>query len=162
MACDRDEFDRVIDRIETAFADVSHPGDDALLHPDCMDDGDVAAYYGSIAWRDIPARTIARESASLGFLSATGFQFLLPAYMIWTLRNFDSGWASVEGTIWALDPGRFGGPFREHNASQYALLTEAQREAIVAFLKALTKDKELEKDACSVLRSYWTRDGEDR
>lgn len=162
MSLDPARVDRVVERIEAAFADVAFPGDDALLHPECMDDMDVAAYYGGTAWRDIPAQTIANESASLGFLSAAGFQYLLPAYMIWTLRNLSSGCASVESTIWSLNPGRFGGAFRAHNVSQYAMLTKAQRDAVVAFLNAITEDEELAEDARSALRSYWTRDGADR
>ncbi len=156
MDSDPDRFAAVIRQIEQAFADVAYPGDDEMLHPDCMDDMDIAAYYGSVSWADLPATTIAQESAALSFVSPAGFQFLLPAYMIWTLRNLTSGWASVEHTIWSLHPGWSRPELHDFQVSKFALISDEQRKAIIAFLAALAEEADdLGDDARSALESHW-------
>ena len=142
-------------QIKEAFADVAYPGDDHLLHPDCFDDMDIAAFYGSTSWPDIPAMTIAHESAALSFASAAGFQFLIPAYMIWTLENTDSDYMSIEHTLWSLDLDFSYGRFRDIRLSKCVLLTQEQQAAIKAFLTVLLDHRHLGDDAKAALESHW-------
>lgn len=155
MSDEADRYAPVIRQIEAAFVDVTYPGDEQMLHPDCFDDMDIAAFYGSTSWPDIPAKTIALEYAALSFVSAAGFQFLIPAYMIWTLRNINADRMTVESTLWSLDIEMSNGRFRDFRLSKCALLTAEQRAAIKAFLTVLLDHRYLAGDAKTALDGYW-------
>lgn len=155
MSDPTDRYATTIRQIETAFTDVAYPGDDRMLHPDCYDDMDIAAFYGGTSWRDIPATTIAHENAALSFASAAAFQYLIPAYMIWTLETIDTGDGSIEHTLWSLDPDFSNGRFRDFQLSKFALLTPEQRSAIKAFLAALLDHRYVADDAKSALDNHW-------
>ena len=153
---DRKSFDEVVAAIEAAFGDIVYPGDDALLHPDCMDDMDIAAFYGGTTWQAIPDETVGFEYAALSFVSAEGFRYLLPAYMTRSLRHFDDGDIGVESTVWALDPNRAGPALRAFQLSKYTLLSGAQRAAIAAFLEVIaTHPSYLGEDARTALVGHW-------
>lgn len=105
MSLDPDRVEQVARQIGSAFSEVCFPGNKQLLHPKCLDDMEVNAFRNGDRWQDIPERLIAVENATLSFVSAEGFQYLIPAYMIWTLKYFEDGDISVDSTIFALDPG---------------------------------------------------------
>lgn len=155
MARAADRHTQVIRQIEAAFADVAYPGDDRMLHPDCFDDMDISAFYGSTSWRDIPSTTIAREYAAFSGASAAAFQFLIPAYMTWVLENIDEGDISVEHTLWSLDPDFSNGRFRDFQLSKFALLSREQCAAIIAFLTALVDHRYVGEDATAALENHW-------
>lgn len=135
MAVDRTASAAAVARIAAAFGGLAHPGDGKLLHPQCRDDMDIEAFYGGLDWRDVPAGTLARENASLCFMSAVGFQFYLPAYMHWALGNPDDPSASIEHVLYELDPGAPEDELHAFQVSKYRLLTLDQAGAIVAFLE---------------------------
>ncbi len=123
----------IIGEIENAFADVQHPGDHRLLHAQCMDDGDIADFYGGIHWRDVPDEIVERNNASLCFFSPEGYQFYLPAFLTWVLRNFaTSNSFTVDSTIYSLEPGS--GKLADFARSKYSLLDRRQRAAVSDFL----------------------------
>ena len=50
--------------IEDAFSGLDPPGDAQLLHPQCMDDGDIADFYGELDRRQLSDDTIIGNSGS--------------------------------------------------------------------------------------------------
>ncbi len=155
MSLDHDRIEEVAREIETAFGRLTHPGDDKLLHPRCFDDMDIEAFYGGPHWRDVPSDVIDRENAALCFLSPKGFQFYLPAYMIWTLRNYDGGSASVLHTLYSLDPGEPDDELRAFQTSKFELLTPDQRRAIIDFLGLFQDHEDLGSVAERAMENYW-------
>jgi hypothetical protein len=126
----------VLEQIAQAFMHAPRPPDDELLHPESRDDSDIQALIGVPHWRELPDESIEYEYSALAFLGPAGFRYFLPAYLSWVLRHPDSGTAVVGSTIYALTPIE-GGPLREFMLSKYSLLDDAQRSAIVAFLRAM-------------------------
>ncbi len=147
----------VIRAIEMAFAKNPCPADDGLLHPQCMDDGDIKDFYGRTTWLDVPDEIIDYNNASLCFFSPEAYRFYLPAYLIWALRIFDSSdsW-TVDSTIYSLTPGE--GDLRQFSLSKYALLDAAQRRAVLAFLEYLAEhgSGKVDQEAIQVAMNYWT------
>jgi hypothetical protein len=131
-------LDEALAAVAAAFADVPRPPDEALLHPDCADDGDIAALYAYDGWRAVPDDVLEREYAALSFLSADGFRCFLPAYLGFVLRHPDGGAAAVSSTIWSLQPSLYDEPLASFARSKYVGLEAAQRRAIVAFLEAMS------------------------
>ncbi|MDH3791629.1 MAG: hypothetical protein OEU25_04280 [Rhodospirillales bacterium] len=116
---------------------------------------DIEAFYGGLDWRDVPADVLAREHASLCFMSAWGFQFYLPAYMSWVLGNPEDPSASVEHVLYQFDPGAPNDELHPFQVSKYRLLTPDQVGAIVAFLEAFRHVEGRGALAEAALARYW-------
>src|SRR5258706_12502111 len=74
---------QVARQIAKAFADAPYPGDD-----DIGWDGIEDTLRGK-HWRELPLDVIFRERGELSFLSAAGFRFYLPAFMLGVLKYYD-------------------------------------------------------------------------
>jgi len=149
----------VISLIEDAFADAPHPGD-VLLHPSCHDDMDIQSFYGMRDWRQVDPSVIGRENAALSFFSPAAFRYFLPAFMIWTLNNYESsGSITVDNTIYSLDPRSKDPELQRFVTSQYSLLSHRQRQAVIAFLEYMSTKSDgcYAQAAASALREFWNR-----
>jgi hypothetical protein len=140
--------------IEAAFAGLSPPGDDALLHPQCRDDNDIAEFYGGPDRRDLSDAFLVRNYAAPSFFSAEAFRYYLPAFMVWSLNNAGSPEYLAEATLRALDPGPESDPLHDFAVSKFALFDPAQRAAVVAFLEVFRKDPDLGEIAEAALE-HW-------
>lgn len=146
--------DLAIAEIEAAFADRTSPADDALLHPECSDDGDIADFYGGPDWRSLGDETIVRNYAAASFFSAAAFRYYIPAFMVWSLKNPDSVEYVVESTLRAFNPDDGGKSLRAFQISKYADLTPPQRQAVAAYLAAFEKHADLG-DLARAALEYW-------
>ena len=157
--------DAVIRQIEIAFDGVDRKFG-VSLHEACIIDD-----YGSKweqmqarmtdtewRWQDVPEADIARYFWILSFLDPIGFRYYMPAYMIWTLKNYlhtDS--MSTNATIYSLD---LSDQFREHRMKRFNLFTRSQSEATCAFLRFMAEyscgwaDEDAARQA---LNAYWGR-----
>lgn len=126
----------VLEEIAQAFKDAPRPGDEALLHQDARDDNDIQALLGVPHWRELPDDSIEYEYSALAFLSPAGFRHFLPAYLSWVLRHPDSSATVVGSTIFTLTPAS-DDPMRAFMLSKFSLLGDAQRAAVVSFLRAM-------------------------
>lgn len=147
----------VISLIEKAFADLPHPGD-TLLHSSCQDDTDIRPFYGIQDWREASSQMIEREDAALCFFSPAAFRYFLPAYLIWTLNNYDTSESpTVNSTIYSLDPTSARADLQPFMRSKYSLLSQAQRHAVIAFLEHMSArpDHCDARAAESALTGFW-------
>ncbi len=135
MSTDEAQVEVLIAAIEKAFAGVPFPGDHELLHSSCYDDNDIKAFYGVTDWRTVSANVIQVEHAALSFFSPEAFQFYLPAFLIWILRNYSTTQAFVvDSTIYSLNP-YTGAGLDAFVQSKFALFTCDQRGAVAQFLE---------------------------
>src|SRR5690242_11187888 len=85
----------IIRDIEAAFDGVER-GEGVTLHEAwaidcCASDRKRAKARKSdtdTRWKDIPASDIENCPSALAFMDAEGFRYYIPAYMVWTLRNY--------------------------------------------------------------------------
>lgn len=157
MELDPEAVHVAVAAIETAFAELHPPGDERLLHPRCMDDGDIADFYGAPDWRDLEEESIVRNYAAPSFFSAEAFQYYMPAFMVWSLRHADSPEYAVEATLLAFDPDAAGEALRAFQLSKFVLFSDAQRRAVVCFLETFAQDSGLGSLAGAALRSHWSQ-----
>lgn len=144
-----------IAEIEAAFAGLEPPGDDALLHPQCRDDGDIVDFYGEVDRRDLSDEVIIRSYAAPSFFSAEAFRYYMPAFMIWSLAHADSVEFAPESTICAFDPDGTDPTLRDFQVSKFALFDAAQRTAVIRFLKTFARHPDLGSLARAALDNYW-------
>lgn len=128
-----DERDAIVESIRKAFHGVKLDGGVTLAQARLMDQfgrGDVASAMASAGlsdWTAVSDDEIS-DSPVLSFLDAKGLRFHLPAFMSWTLRNYDrSGSGSVTFTIYAF--------LRPPDDEVFNLLDKAQRGVICQFLR---------------------------
>lgn len=140
--------------VGAAFAGLAPPGDDALLHPDCRDDNDIADFYGPLRREDVTRELLVANYAALSFFSATAFRYYLPAYLALALDEPESPEIVVEATLQALDPSLFGQRLEAFQVSKYARFDDLQKGAVTRFLEAFTRDEDLGGIAVEALR-YW-------
>ena len=131
-----------ITTVAAAFADTPRPTNVELLHPECHDDMDIRGLYPVARWQDADDTLIEYEYAALFFLSPGGFRFFLPTYMTWVLEHPLSEAAVVDSTIRALTPQP--GDLEAFSLSKFTELNDEERTAVIAFLDAMTVNKDLE------------------
>lgn len=156
MATSRD----VIALIESAFASVRRPAPDQISHCDECDlwverflESDVAD------WRDLSPDDISYEYAALTAVTPAGWRFLVPAYLVWYVKNPHANSNTHEHLLWQLT-------LREddddHQRTCFESLDRRQARAVVAFLDFVAENSELEhciRDARIAYESYWRRAG---
>ena len=155
MPIDPTAVEAVVAEIEAAFGGLTPPGDDTLLHPRCMDDNDIAEFYGAPEWRALPDAFLIRNYAAPSFFSPEAFRYYMPAFMVWSLRHADSVEYAPEATLRAFDPDAAGPALRDFQLSKFALFDEAQRRAVVAFLEAFRGAPDLGSLAKQALQNHW-------
>ena len=157
--------DAVIRQIEIAFDGVDRKFG-VSLHEACVIDD-----YGSKweqmkarmtdtewRWQDVPEADIARYFWILSFLDPIGFRYYMPAYMLFTLKNYlhtDS--MSTDATIYSLG---LSDSFREHTMERFNLFTRPQSEATYAFPRFMANYScgRADDDAArKALEQYWGR-----
>ena len=158
MSLDTDVIRATIKEIEAAFSGVNPPSDAQVLHPQCMDDSDVADFFGQLDRQQLSDQSIINNYAAPSFFSAAAFQYYMPAFMIWSLRHHDTIEYTAESTIRAFDPEDGGPTLYEFQVSKYALFTEQQRAAVIRFLQAFAPDPGLGPIAREALTNYWLRE----
>jgi hypothetical protein len=131
-------LEQALAAIDAAFASAPRPADDALLHADCCDDGDIAALYEFAHWRDVPDDVVANEYAALSFLGPAGYRHFIAAYMSFSLRHLGAGYSAVDSTIWSLTASEWEDETADgFRRSKWSLFDDAQRAAVVSFLDAV-------------------------
>lgn len=159
MALNSDIVRTTVQEIEAAFSGLSPPGDEELLHPQCMDDGDIVDFYGAPDVAGLADDFFVRNYAAPSFFSAAAFQYYMPAFMIWSLNHSDSPEYAPESTIRAFNPTNDDPKLYEFQISKFVLFNERQRAAVVRFLQAFAADPDLGPIADEALRSYWLQRG---
>ena len=152
--------EEVIQSIRRAFAETTRPPREDFVHCEQCE-----IFLGRLlescpaTWEEIGSDYISHESSALTAVTPLGWQFLLPAYMIWHLQNYrqcpDSN--TVDNVIWNLtwDENK-----DEHIAAGFRTLSPEQVRAVDAFLAFIAgqnDDPSLAADAAKARDSYWAR-----
>jgi hypothetical protein len=110
-------------------------------------------------WEAIDPDYVSHESSALTAVTPLGWQFLLPAYMIWHLQNYCECAQSstvvnvISNLTWDEDKD-------EHIAAGFRTLSPEQVKAVEAFLAYIAgqnDDRQLATDAAKARESYWAR-----
>jgi hypothetical protein len=147
--------------IETAFADVKHPGlDNMVLSPQYDESQEIRRNFGKQHWRDLPFRMMFYHREAFARLTPAAYVFYLPAYMRASLSPDPDADDIRVYTIYALAPIDWKEPrevafFEE----RYQRLTQPQRDAIRSFLRFIGEQWEGYTDtrAFDKRRSVWMR-----
>ena len=150
----------VITLITDAFSSVRRPPPEQFSHCDQCDlwverflESDVQN------WRDLLSDDIAYEYAALTAVTPQGWQFLVPAYMIWYVRHPKARSNTSEHLVWQLTRRSWDDA---HKRACFEGLDASQAMAVKAFLSYVAQNGEYEndqKDARVALESFWQQAG---
>ncbi len=153
------DIDALILRIQEAFVEVSR-GDGETLHQACLED-----FYDTDEpewitaglkdpeehWSDVPDWKLESGSTSLYYFNVAGWQFYLPAFMCWSLRNWRaSDTITADSVIWNLTLSGQG----DRASERYASLNRDQSEVVCSFLYFFDRYSG-DVDARIAIESYW-------
>ena len=85
-----DTLQEAAQAVDAGFSRTERPPNEELLHPRCADDGDLRELYEVEDWREMSDELVVNNYAAPSFLSAAGFQYFLPAFISYALRNPES------------------------------------------------------------------------
>jgi hypothetical protein len=150
---------KVIQLIRRAFWETLAPGPDEILHCAACELW-LESFLPALPehWQQLRDDDIDLEYAALTAVKPKASRFLLPAYLIWHLRNYDCSSSNTVGhLIWQLT--------RTEKTDIYILecyegLSSEQVRAVAAFLSFMVRqddDARLAGDAAQALSSYWAK-----
>ncbi len=109
-----------------------------------------------LRWQDVPDRSIEHSYSALCFLDPKGWRYYIPAYMIWSLKNYmTSGSNSIDSTVYTF---KFSGDPEDYYLSRFKILNQEQSIAVCQFLRFMTTHHEgFVNDSWSqeALKNYW-------
>jgi hypothetical protein len=159
----------VIEIIKKAFQTVTRENGTSLHEADVIDG------YGSeeeqkearkldkdTHWSEILDEDIKKFPSILSFLNPVGWRYHIPAYMIWTIKNYkNSDSFTVDSTIYdfILQEEKYLNWCME----RFSLLTQEQSRAVAMFLKYMAEDERYcdAPAAKEALDKYWIKFLED-
>ncbi|RZJ87970.1 MAG: hypothetical protein EOO60_11615 [Hymenobacter sp.] len=90
--------DELLAEITRAFQDEPHSGelnivyDNSDYHLKCLQ---IRELFKPYTWQQVPQQVLIAESTGIAFMSESGFQYYLPAYLRFVLSDYVEGHASV-------------------------------------------------------------------
>lgn len=141
---DQEARQALIAEIERAFDGVAR-GNGITLHQARVRDDSISTGAGEkeeaearkldtdTRWQDVPDSWMAELGDDLIFISdPEGFRYYVPAFMIWTLRNYgDVGYQAEDQVAWVLGQE----PTGRDAQDRCGLLSPVQKKAIAHFLQ---------------------------
>ncbi|MCX7885659.1 MAG: hypothetical protein N3B01_00170 [Verrucomicrobiae bacterium] len=128
----------VRDLIETAFENVSYPGDANIIRCSCYLCRAAAKYFRGTRWQTHTLKRLCEYQLAISSFTPEAFLYFLPAYMLQSLDAWGSS-ALIPFLITKqfLPPRMSEDPQRiQAHAKRMALLSPAQRQAVIAYLRA--------------------------
>lgn len=117
--------------IATAFSLMGPPDPSQIVFGKGWEDADIVASFSAAPGRAIPDELIERHRDSLASLTPTGLQWLLPHYMLYSVKRPDTEVADY--VIYHLA----GVKDDQYWSERLAVFTRAQKDAICGYLKFL-------------------------
>lgn len=103
-----------------------------------------------VDWSEVPDWKIERFPSVLSFFDVKAWRFYIPAYMIWTLKNWRStNLVIADFVVWSFDP-----KIPEFSLPRYETLSVAQAHAGYCFVKFFC-DYSGDKDSRHAMDTYW-------
>ncbi len=149
--------DEIVGLVQGAFAEARAPSQGEIAHCEQCElfAGRFLAGLPS-GWRRIADEDLAYESSALTAVTPSAWRFLLPAYIVWHLNNYDRSTSNtVDHLIYQLTRSE---STDRHIADGYQSLSQTQVRAVAAFLEFIAgqqHDPILANDAQRALASYW-------
>jgi hypothetical protein len=151
------EIDQLITLIRSAFDGTQLEGGTTIHEADLegcylkeQDRLDARAKDSETEWSTVPDWKIERFPSVLSFFDVKGWRFYIPAYMIWTLRNWrTTNLIIADSVVWTFDP-----TMPDFDLPRYSSLSAAQSHAAYRFVKFFC-DYSGDEESRHAMDAYW-------
>lgn len=133
----------IIQEIKSAFGDMPYPGAECIVNDRGGNDLERKQireeFSGYENWLDVPRDLLLQERDALPLFEPQGFRFYLPAYMLFTIEDYDGADTIPESIVHSLTLPDAGTELYEFVRERLVLFSEEQRKAILHFLEYLER-----------------------
>ena len=150
------EIELLIKRIQNAFAGTQLE-DGVTIHEAHLDGCylkeedrlEARAKDTEVDWSEVPDWKIERFPSALSFFDVQGWRFYIPAYMIWTLKNWrTTNLIVADYVVWEFDP------TTDSSLPRYESLSAEQAYAAYWFVKFFC-DYSGDEESRHAMDAYW-------
>jgi hypothetical protein len=101
-------------------------------------------------WSEVPDWKIERFPSALSFFDVKGWRFYIPAYMIWTLKNWrTTTLITADYVVWSVDP-----TMPDFSLPRYESLSVAQAHVVYRFVRFFC-DYSGDEESRHAMDTYW-------
>jgi hypothetical protein len=139
----KEKIERLKNEIIKAFSETEQPAKDNIALHECEECRSVRKDFANVKWQEASNKLLENNFGQIPLFSPQAFNYFLPAYLLYTLNNFDDEFSDVCGfTLYALTPDKTwknkNGDISSYWIEKFSLFTSAQMNCIYQFL-ALAK-----------------------
>ena len=145
--------ENLIKLIMETFANISNSAKEQLMPCTCDECKEVKEKISMIAnenWNDISEDFIEENYDCLPLLTPEMFHFLLPAFLTYTLKHFDSGYKVSGFTLSTLCPNKDWEKNKSWWKNRFKNFSSSQLELVFSFLDLAFNDEGFENDRVSI------------
>lgn len=155
----RKQIESLKKEIIEAFGKVGMPGWDNIALHECEECRGVQKSFINVKWQKAGDELLEANYDKIPLFSPAAFHYFLPAYLLYTLRNFDDEFSEVcEFTLYALTPGKSwrgeSGEISSYWIEKFRPFTERQMNAVYSFLELARQNPIYENQITSIERSF--------
>lgn len=129
--------EELIQFISEAFAEVERPEKDQITRHECGECDEIREDLARFSRETIPQKRLEYHASALSLLTAKALQYFLPAYLIHSLNNLESG--VTEYAVYDLSPSDWGTPFW---VERFGVFNSSQKAAICQYLRFIENRRE--------------------
>lgn len=133
----------ITQEIKTAFGGMPYPGTERIMNdlkgydPERKQIREEFSRYED--WQDVPRELLLYERDALSFFEPQGFRFYLPAYMLFSVEDYEGADTIPESIVHSLTLPDAGTELYEFVRERLVLFSEEQRKAVLHFLEYLER-----------------------
>jgi hypothetical protein len=138
--------------IKEAFADVPYPGDKNITRCPyhCKPCEEISEYFKGKGWEGHSVEDLRDHHTALSLFTPEAFHYFLPAYMLASIESYDKTDILPDSIRFHFE---FNLDHRDHFLVRLSKFSEAQRNAIVEFLRYMeSKGAGSSEDAIALLK----------
>lgn len=154
------KIEHLKNEIIKAFSETEQPAKDNIALHECEECRSVRKEFANVKWQEASNKLLENNFGQIPLFSPQAFNYFLPAYLLYTLNNFDDKFSKVcEFTLYALTPNKTwkneNGDISSYWIEKFSLFTFAQMNCIYEFL-TLAKQNPIYtyNDANSIERAF--------
>ena len=100
-----DEIDQLKNDIKEAFKDLDPPESTNIALHECEECAGVRQAFANLRWQELDEDFLKENFGVIPLFSPEAFRYYLPAYLLYTLENFDDKYSEIcEFTLYAITP----------------------------------------------------------
>lgn len=135
----KEKIEYLKDEIVKAFGETEQPAKENIALHECEECRGVRKDFANVKWQDASDKLLENNYDKIPLFSPDAFIYFLPAYLLYTLTNFDDEFSEVcEFTLYAVTPDENwkdeDGNISSYWIDKFSSFTFAQMNSIYQFL----------------------------